>query len=181
MTEAITMSEQKKVKSKIEDVAAEFLDGDNLKNILDLIGFLKDNELTPRWDYTNRWSFNYKSKKVCYIAISGNEKLWTFSPGHLSRQGAPFKEWFADYNQYITDDELKEFVWSHLRNNTIKCKNNTCEGIKNITILGKEFDRICFCWTIRIPNLNGAELECAKKLILVIKTIIADLAAAGKA
>ena len=46
--------------------------------------------------------------------------------------------------------------------------------------MGKRFDKVCFCWPIRVYNPKGMELEYAKKLVLVIKTIITDLAAKSK-
>ena len=129
---------QKATKPKVEDIAMKSLDGDKLKNLLDLLEFLKANKLTPRWRVTNAWAVNYKGKMVCDISINSDEGSWLFRPNHLFHKAALFREkWFTEYNQYITDNELKIFVWNHLHNNIIKCKGNTCEGIRNKTILEK--------------------------------------------
>jgi len=167
--------DQQKIKPKIEEIAESFLDGDNLNHFMDLLGFLKDNKLNPRWDYINRWSFNYKNKKVCYIRIN-DDGTWIFYPNQFGSKH--FSDWFMEYNQYITDDEVKAFVWANLQQDK-RCARE-CKGIENIVILGKEFKRICFCWTIGVTNPERVDLECAKKLVVTIKNIIADLAAASK-
>jgi len=172
-----TYKDQKADKPKIEDVAGKYLAGDNLTNLLDFLSFLKDNRLNPRWDYTNRWSFNYKSKKVCYISISDSENAWTFFPQGISLKSTD--KWFEEYNRHITDGGVKELVWSNLYNK--ECKGGKCKGLVNHEIMGRVFDRVCFCWSIRIKNPDSAALDNSKKLVIAIKTIIADSVTACKA
>ena len=161
---------QKSAKPKVEDVAVELINGDNLENLMDFLKFLKDNKLTPRWQSCNSWSVRYKNKSVCYVNLNDREKVWMIRHSQFTRDN-----WFIDYDKYITDDELKKFILDNI--NAPLCVGRGCKGRQNITILGKHFDSVCNCWPLTLKNPNGASLECAKKLILVIKSFIADLAA----
>jgi hypothetical protein len=161
---------QKAVKPKIEDVAGDFVTGDNLKNLQDFLGFLKDNKLTPQWQSSNSWKVSYKSKSVCYIRLNDKEKYWSLDHSQFTRE-----KWFTDYDKYITDAGLKEFVLEHI--NAPRCTGRECKGRQNMTILGKKFDEVCNCWSLSVKAPGGAELEDYKKFILVIKKFIVDLSA----
>ena len=167
---------QKAVKPKIEDVAVEIITGDNLKNLMDFLEFLRDNKLTPRWQSSNSWKVTYKNKSVCYVNLLEREGFWMIRHSQFTRE-----KWFTDYDKYITDAVLKEFILDNI--NAPLCGQRNCWGWfrNNITILGKQFDKVCNCWPLTLKNPEGAALECSKKLILVIKNFIADLAAANKA
>jgi hypothetical protein len=160
---------QKAIKPKVEDVAKEFITGDKLKNLSDFLEFLKNNKLTPRWQSSNSWSVRYKNKSVCYVRLNNNEMSWSLDHSQFTRE-----KWFTDYDKYITDDELKEFIWDHI--NAPRCIGRDCWSYQNkMTILGKQFDAVCNCWPLSVKNPDGAKLECSKKFILVIKNFIADL------
>ena len=166
---------QKAIKPKPEDVAREFIKGDNLKNLFNFIEFLKDNKLTPRWQSYNSWKVMYKNKSVCYVNLDDRENSWRIRHSQFTRDN-----WFQDYDKYITDDELKDFILDNIQ--APPCVGRDCWGNKNkMTILGKEFDAVCTCWPLTVKNPDGAELEGAKKLVLMFKNFIADLAASGKA
>lgn len=155
---------QKAVKPKVEDVAGEVLDSDKLKNLLDFVEFLKNNKLTPRWASFNSWSIRYKNKGLCYVKINNQKGIWD---ARLERS------FFDEYDKYITNDELKEFVLNIV--NPPLCENRDCWKRKNETILGKKFDEVCRCWPFKIDNPDGTELELLKELVLVSKNIIIDL------
>ena len=165
---------QKTVKPKIEDVAPEILDEDKLKGLSEFLEFLKANKLTPRWLSTNSWKVMYKNKCVCFIRLNKRERLWNISHSNFTRE-----KWFKDYERYMTDNEVKEYILNNIK--PPLCTDRDCKGRQNMTILGKKFDSVCNCVGFRINNPNTAELENSKKLILVIKNYIADLAAAAKA
>ena len=165
---------QKAEKPKVEDVAREFIDGDNLKNLTDFLEFLKSNKLTPHWQSSNSWKCSYKNKSVCYIRLNDREKSWSLDHSQFTRE-----KWFVDYDKYITDNELKEFIWNHI--NAPRCTGRDCWSYNNkMIILGKQFDAVCNCWSLTVKNPNGAEIECTKKWISIIKTFITDLAAVSK-
>jgi hypothetical protein len=71
----------------------------------------------------------------------------------------------------VTDDELKNFILDNIA--APRCVGRGCRGRENMKILGKHFDAVCTCWPLIITNPGKAELECEKKLILLIKDIIA--------
>lgn len=159
---------QKELKPKAEDVAAKLIDGNNLKNLMNFLEFLKDNKLTPRWQSSNSWKVTYKNKSVCYVNLNDREKFWMIRHSQFTRD-----QWFKDYDEYIENNELKEFVLGHI--NAPICVGRGCKGRENMTILGKHFDSVCNCWPLTVKNADGAILENSKKLVLTIKNFIADL------
>lgn len=161
---------QKAVKPNVEDVAGDFVHGENLSNLMDFLAFIKENKLKPQWMSSNSWSVKYKGKNVCYIKIIGSS--WYVFHSQFTRE-----KWFVEYDHYFTDGELKAFVWDNIDGRY--CPND-CRGKKKM-VLGKEMNDICTCWPFRLENPNGARLELSKKLILIIKNFIADLPATSNA
>lgn len=161
---------QKKVHPKPEERAQKCLSGNELKNFSDFIEFLRDNKLSLQ---PGNLVVKHKNKSVCHVRFNDSEHSWEVRHSHFTREN-----WFQDYDKYITDDELKEFILAHI--NAPLCIDRGCNGRQNMTILGKHFDAVCNCWSLTVKNPDGAALECSKKLILVIKKFIADLAAASK-
>lgn len=160
----------------IEDVAKEFLDDDKLKSLLDFLEFLKNIKLTPR-RYTNSgWIVKFKGKTVCRLRLYAKEfhystNDWCIQHDHFSKE-----KWFVNYESYFPDEEMIQFVWDHIQEP--QCPRN-CQN--KIMVLGKEFHPVCYCRTFMNTNPSGVELDCSKKLILIIKAYIADLPAASKA
>ena len=159
--------DQKETKPKVEDVAAEILDGDKLKNLLNFLAFLKDNKMTPRWQSYNSWKVTYKNKSMCYVNLNERDKVWMIRLSQFTRDG-----WFTNYDNYFTDEELKKFILDNI--NPPPCVERGCNGRQNMTIFGKHFDKVCNCWPLRFINLEDAELEFSKKLILTIKKFITE-------
>jgi len=165
---------QQAAKPKIEDIANEVINGDNLKNLLDFIEFLKNNKMSPRWASVNSWKVMHKNKSVCYVNLNDRDGSWMIRHSQFTRE-----KWFIDYEKYITDAELKGFILEHI--NGPLCPGRDCWGSKNkMTILGKDFDAVCTCWPLTVKNPDGSVLECSKKFILAIKTIIVDFTTANK-
>jgi len=162
-------------KPKIEEIALGLLDVDNLETLTDFLDFLKENKLTPQWQSTNSWKCNYKNKAVCHIKLDESKKSWEIRHSHFTRE-----DWFNDYEKYITDEKLKTYILDNIKDPANVCGRG-CKGKQNKTILGKKFDAVCNCWPLQIKNPQGDNLECEKKLITVIKTVIADFTAAKKA
>jgi len=172
----------------IEDIAKDFLDGDKLECLMDFLAFLKNNKLTPRRSTSVAWVVRYKGKIVCHVRLLPEEKFWSskldnctindwcITHGHFSRE-----KWFVDYEKYFTDEEMIQFVLDHIQEPICPRRgwvNNHCQY--KATILGKEFDNVCNCQPFFNTNPRGIELERSKKLILIIKSFITDLAAASK-
>ena len=160
---------QRVVKPKIEDVAGDYINGNNLKSLMDFLGFLKDNKLSPRWQSGNSWTVQYRGQTVCHIKLDST--IWRIMFSLASRE-----KWFSGSDQYFADDEEKAFIWASVKE--AWCPRG-CKG--KITVLGKEFHDVCVCWAVRIENPDGAALEQSKRVILAIRGFIADLPAVGKA
>ena len=163
------LKKQKDVKPNVEDVAGEFINEDKFVNLKNLLGFLRENKLNPRWASGNSWSVKYKNKNVCYIKII--RASWYVFHSNFTREN-----WFVEYDDYFADDGLKEFVQKNITGG--HCPNN-CKG-RTKTIFGKDLADICTCWPYRLENPDGAALENAKKVILAIKNFIADSSAGKK-
>ncbi|MCL2547409.1 MAG: hypothetical protein FWE06_09575 [Oscillospiraceae bacterium] len=147
-------------KPKIQDIALNHLEEDNLANFLNFLEFLQSIKLTARWHAHNSWSVNHKGKTICYIQLR-KERSWTIQHNGLL---------FEEYDRYILDDELKKFVWNNMRSPI--CAPN-CYG-RSMMVMGKKIDTVCYCWPFLQDNMNGAALEHLKNIIEVRKNIIAD-------
>jgi len=153
------MLKRRESKPKIDEVAKNHLDENNLKNLLLLLNFLKNIKLSARWHASNSWSINYKGKKIGFIQLR-ESRSWRIMHNDL---------FYEDYDKHV-DDELRVFVWNNIAKPM--CTQN-CNGLKSLMVMGKTFDGICNCWPFRITNANGATLKHVKKLIKIRKDIIA--------
>ena len=162
--------EQQKVKPKIEDVIGERLEGDRQKNALDFIAFLRENKLSPVRMDIGSYAVKHKGKSVCNIYIRDGWWMIRHRPSVLE---------YNDENKFM-DDELTKFVLDNV--NPPECKNKNCPGWTrdHVIILGKQFDKVCNCWPLRIDNPDGETLECCKKLVLGIKSFLAKMEATSK-
>ena len=150
--------EQKKIRPKIEDVIQDYLDNNKLKSALDFIFFLKSNKMPPQWASADSWSVSYKNKRVCYIKL-GNGSWRIVHSG----------DYDSGYENCMFSEGLKEYIW----NNVCFCRN--CAGCApgiHATILGKEFDHVCFCGKFQFTNPDAEALHCSKRLVDVRKNAI---------
>ena len=145
------------LKSKIEDVAAEFLEGEKLKNALEFFAWLRANNISIKpipWGYGSSWGAGFKGKSVCDINM-GDRGFVIGSWGIFPIGGINDESLFSD-------EHLKEIVWANVKT----CKNCSNCGLSSPSIIfGKEFKRPCRTG-FRLCNLDAEEIECAKKLIL---------------
>jgi len=171
LCDGIKHKKQTPVKSPgIIEVAKGFLSAENLASLTELNDFLVANKMTPRDTKAGgTWAVRHKNNAVCHIRLKEAEKSWTVSFGHFTKE-----EWFVDYDKYITDDGLINFIWSNIQSPL--CTDRDCWSKNNkMTILGKNFDAVCYCVGFRIINPNDDEINYLKKLILIIKGYIINL------
>ena len=156
--------DKKVVRETAEEVAAEYLSGENLENFMNFATFLRSNKITPK----HRERTSFRNKAVCRIGGGfGIEKEnWAVSFSHFTRE-----KWFTNIDEIITDPELIKFIHDHV--NPPGCAG--CGGRKNMTLLGKQFDAVCNCYGVGISKPNAEDVEQLKKLILVIKDAIVNL------
>jgi len=160
----------------IEDVAKDFLDSDKLKSLLDFLEFLKNNKLTPRRASSSNWVVKYKGKNVCNLKLKVEEPFWspalincTIKDWKLTFGHFASETWFAYYDKYFSDKGITQFIWDIIQKP--RCPRN-CQN--KVTVLGKEFFPVCFCELFSVTNPSGVESDYSQKLILIIKTYIAD-------
>lgn len=157
----------KKAKPIIEDFAKSLLDNDKLKNALCFNEFLRDNELTAEKVSKYFWSVKHEGTRICTISI--REDYW----------------WIRCFGRYDGSDELldlcEKYLTEDLKNlllnnivTDLPCKN--CKSFKSKLILGKMFDRICWCTPFRFKNPDGKFLEYAKEIVLINKKTAVDIA-----
>ena len=154
------IEEQKKTKPNIEDVIGDFLEGDALRNAMDFVAFLRENNMNPRWSSANAWRVTgKKSKPICKINLGGAKGAWMSHMGIGDWQIIELEGLERKYlDEFISCDELKAFIWANVHTCT-RC--SSCGPRKN-TYAGKQFDECC---GLKIVNPNVTELEFAKKLV----------------
>lgn len=158
------MSEQNNAKARplIEDKINNLLTGDALKNALDFVAFLRENQLLLDSNGDGEgWAVGgLVGDSVGFMLVNGAAQM----PG-------PWTIWFnsCDFQESgLTDDELKETAWAHA-NACGHCHAGwrDCGGGER-TIFGKTFDRLCHS-PLAFTNPGAQTLERMKKLILMLK------------
>ena len=141
----------------LEDDIKNFLIGDEQKNALDFITFLRENELPIKWvDSNTGWSINYKNESISTIGIIENKLCIWFRTCDFNNDGS-------------ASDDLKETVWTHVSVQGEKCANGKgCGKCFNDVIFGKEFKNIC-CFPLTFFNPDAKTLEKIQMLFLLLK------------
>lgn len=152
---------------QIETYIEENLSDESKITALELVEFLRDNELTFYKDTCDCWKdkiyywVKLGDECVCFIAIKDPDEpdnLWTI--------------WSDDsfaYEDASISDEIKNVGWQYVDH----CGNcGSCGGGKEKIIFGKSFPRVCGC-TFRIDNATQEDLPFLKTMIdLRIKELL---------
>lgn len=141
--------EQKKVKPLIEDVIPHYLDGENMKNALELIAYLRENKMKPVWTGTNAWKAIYDNKVIFYIRLYNDwdktEHLKEKYGKHSWVVTLYIEDNMNKYEDIILNEGLQIFIWENAHYCMI-CRS-PCHGKnpphKDVIVLGKEINRIC--------------------------------------
>ena len=145
------------------------------KKALAFVSFLRANKMEfirgdGYWANQYYWYVRYMGKDVCYILVNGTGE---------EKESAPLAVWSetsdgsdgAWYENNSLDEHTKEIAWDNV-DFCAKCTpGSPCYGGMHKTVFGKEFDGVCRC-TFRFDKPNDCELECIKKLVVVIKSDI---------
>jgi len=165
------MSDEKKIKPKIDDVISDLLDGEMKKNALNFISYLRENKMSISRASGNAeakridgaWKAAYKSKGMCRIWLSKNH--WIV---------CPYIDYTKDFETYIKNENLQDIIWDNL----FKCRicspklcssqasksEETFRGF-NKTYFGKEFDNICKFWDAYFQNPDDKTINCIKRIL----------------
>ena len=136
--------------------------GDVLKNSLDFVTYLDENEISfSEGDFC--WTASYRNEAVFYIKIGG-----------FDNETNEFIIWSADdYNSEIAlakaDEQLKEFAWINI--SPCGSCGGKCSPGRSVEVFGKAFDKVCHSALIFInPDIKA--IENLKKLAEIRKTNI---------
>jgi len=142
------MSEQKKVKPKIDDVG-QHLTPDRAAAMLNLIDFIRANKIGIQNGSGLAWSLRYKGKQFGSLHV--HDGTWRFA--------------HRDLDKYYEMDEcdLKSFAFEHIYANCGIIKS--CQWNEEYPKAGYMNPTNCGCWPLRIFNPDGEALELTKQLI----------------
>ena len=158
------MSEQTKIKPKIEEIASEYLDGKNLNNLLDFVAWMRANKMTPTFANKSKTGVNYTSH-ICYVKLfHGYWYIW------ISGKHRIYKHLFID--DFLSCEELKEIIGANLAKCSEGCKHGCNEGQGyTVTVCGKKYEKICGSCTVRFRSPNAKTLKIIKKVIETRNTV----------
>lgn len=152
---------------QIETYIEENLSGEAKRTALELVEFLRDNELTFYKDTCDCWKdkiyywVKLGDECVCFIAIKDPDELdnlWTI--------------WSDDSSAYedaSVSNEIKNVGWQYV-DHCGSC--GSCGGGKEKIIFGRNFSRVCGC-TFRIDNATQEDMPFLKTMVeLRIKELL---------
>jgi len=173
ITPAEFLSEQKKTKPKIESVVNEHLCGVIKDNALDFITYLRENKFNPNYaGMLNAWKVTYKGRTLCYIRLFYDDmKAW--SPHDNDTWVVSlYLEHLNRYEDTLINENMQNVLWDNIRGYctdgcpSTKEKYRPCFPGVNITLLGKEFKRVCACYPhIWTWNPNKSTLNSVKRIL----------------
>jgi hypothetical protein len=155
---------QSKTKPPIEEIIPQYINGEKLTHINEFLDFLKGQKLRTVWKSHDSWQVNYKGKLLLKIYL--DENGWYVR--HFDSLN--LTHWLADADEYITDDNLREYILTRIK--LPHCPN--CESFP-LTIFGKSFERICYHCPFYVDNPANETLEYVKTLTLAKMKIIVDM------
>ena len=157
---SLSSKEQKLLQPTPEVISAEIFSEDIKKDIANLCESLRSNGLRIKWVMKNSWEVAYKKVQILRrIRINPEEKNWYVT-----------LHFFPQYNDYITDEEIHNFVWNNLGGTGCDALKNAdvanCGHNLSFNIFGKICEKQCCNSQIKIVNPTAKALEHTKTLIL---------------
>jgi len=150
--------QQAKTKPTAEAIIASNLIGNEQQSALAFLEYCKSKKISYPWSSTNRWNMKAKGKSIGWIDIGGE------------RKGNMDGSWYIDidmrelrqYENAIEKEGLSELVKKYLKT-CIACAS--CVSDMNVTLLGKEFQSVCYGISLYICNPDAETIENIQKLI----------------
>jgi len=176
MIGSLVTKEQRKVKPKVEEIILEQLHGETRQVALEFIAYLRANKMSPTWSSKNNWKCSYKGKPLCWVKINHDGR---------NEWQVCFMFEINNFDQSDIDEELLQFYWA----NPARCTyhehchgfiyakgeinpNEEFAGFKR-TIIGKEFDNMCWLGGVSFPvNPDKKTIEYIKKTLLLRRSAI---------
>jgi len=173
------MSEQKKLKPKIEEIIPEYLDNEMKQSAFDFVAHMQENKMSPSYRPSLRYKCNYKGKGICTIRLprvkthtgAGDNEFNQPWMSEMDRSKnfwviVPELYYLDEYEKIIIDEGLQNFIWD--AKNIYFCNNchpNGCAPGISKTIFGREFKNLCgraFFW---FYNPDETTIKCIKRLL----------------
>jgi len=145
---------QAKAKPKIEEMIAEYLDGESRQSIFNFLEICKANGVKTPWSATNRWVLKLNKNTIGMIYIG-------IKPCGDIKKGVQQNVWYTvvygapnliheELSKEGLSDKEKEDIAHVIHGNLARCAyhKKACSPLKPVTILGKEFtesDDLCGC------------------------------------
>ena len=145
-------------KKPIEDIINDTLKNDSLRNVFDLMVWLRENKMNPAQSSATTWKINSKGCVVCYFRFN-------FDVGAI--RITPF---ICEYKHDSLPDNLKEIAWANAINEK-NCHGSCCCSYKLKTIFERKDFYAC-AQSVTFTNPNTSEIECIKELIKMRKNIL---------
>jgi len=162
----LSPKEQKLLKPTPEAIAAEVLSEDMQKDVAKLCDCIRANNLRIKWVGKNGWEVSARKTQILRrIRINPAENNWYVT-----------LHFFQQYNDYLTDEEIHNFVWNNLGGMGCDALNTggpKCKGYmsKTFNMFGKMCENQCCNSQIKIMSPTEKALEHTKTLILTARDI----------
>ncbi|MCL2421202.1 MAG: hypothetical protein FWD03_05030 [Defluviitaleaceae bacterium] len=166
----LSPKEQKLLKPAPETIAAEILSENMQNDVVELCDCIRTNNLRIKWVGKNGWEVAIRKMQILRrIRINPLEKNWYVT-----------LHFFPQYNDYLTDKEIHNFVWNNLGGmgcDALNTGGTKCNGYmsKAFNIFGRMCENQCCNSQIKIMNPTGKALEYTKTLILTARDIATDI------
>jgi hypothetical protein len=175
------MTENKKSKQKPEDVISEYLNGDNKKNALIFVDWLRKNKLSPQWVSIRAWNVVCRRKSICTFTISGpgdSAGNWNIRPRLENKE---------TYKEVIMNEGLQDIIWNsggycvyserspyYGAAKAPGCSpDKSCRGGREEIVLGKIFKNVCH-FGAGLINPDEITVSGVKQLLELEKNAIMD-------
>jgi len=164
---------------KIEEVITYCLDGDMQKAALDFAEWMRENKMPLKIgsSSTRNQGAVYKGEQICTVIVYGEDD-WKHvgqrNPGDsLYWTVTPKLNYMDRYEDAAVSEGLENILWDNVNicqnhsGNKMGCSpDKKCAGGRDLTILGKVFHGVTWCYPHSIiKNPDEAAIKAIKKLL----------------
>ena len=158
---------QYKSRPRIEDFASESEFSSEIKNtLLDFAAYLRANKMPPQWAAINSWKFLYKKERIGYIRLIDGAWFFDYIIPKIEKGRELYKTNLTideNFEEFAAGENLQEFIWDNVKDCTGCISAGHCSP-KNLTILGKDFKRLCWNGNLSFKNPDAEDIKLLKKL-----------------
>lgn len=149
-------------KQEIEDIILDTFTGEEQKNLLAFVGFLRASGMDFErgggyWSEQQYYMVRYQGQSVCYLLLNGTGDEASLSPLTIWTDDSGSR-WLE---RPCPDQEVRERAWSHVDHcaHCGSCRGGTCK-----VIFGREFRDVCRT-TLRFVRPDARTLASIQRLV----------------